>query len=258
MIDLHSHILPGFDDGVRTPEEARELARAAFADGVRAIAATPHVRDDYPTRAEEMERGVALLRADLAEQGITIDVLPGGELDLDRLEELDDDELRRFSLAGSGRYLLVEFPYYGWPRSLEWLPSTLSSLRLVPVLAHPERNADVQRRPERLTGWVAEGGLVQVTAASVDGRLGRRARAGARALLERGLVHVVASDAHSPDLRACGLAAAAAAIETDELAQYLTVDAPAAIVAGEPVPPPPRRRRRRGFRQAEKRKRGTP
>ena len=58
MIDLHSHILPGLDDGSRTVQDARALARRAAEDGVTAIAATPHVRSDYPTRPEEMERGV--------------------------------------------------------------------------------------------------------------------------------------------------------------------------------------------------------
>ena len=62
MIDLHSHILPGLDDGARTLEDARELARRAAADGVTAVAATPHVRPDYPTRPEDMERGVLGLR----------------------------------------------------------------------------------------------------------------------------------------------------------------------------------------------------
>ncbi|MGH3041432.1 MAG: CpsB/CapC family capsule biosynthesis tyrosine phosphatase, partial [Gaiellaceae bacterium] len=111
MIDLHSHILPGLDDGSRTVEDARALARRAAQDGVTAIAATPHVRSDYPTRPEEMERGVLKLREDFLEHGIHVEVLHGGELDLVALGSLDDDDLRRFSLARSGRYLLLEFPY---------------------------------------------------------------------------------------------------------------------------------------------------
>ena len=102
MIDLHSHILPGLDDGSRTVEDARELARRAAEDGVTAIAATPHVRSDYPTRPEEMERGVSRLREDFLEQGIDVEVLPGGEIDLGMLASLDDDGLRRFTLARRG------------------------------------------------------------------------------------------------------------------------------------------------------------
>ena len=106
MIDLHSHILPGVDDGVATLAEARELARAALADGATAIAATPHVREDFPTSPGTMEEGVAALRQDFGEQGIELDVLTGGELSLGLLPTLDRDELMRFSLAGSERYVL--------------------------------------------------------------------------------------------------------------------------------------------------------
>ena len=99
MIDLHSHILPGLDDGAHTIDDSRELARAAIADGVRSIAATPHVRADYPTGADAMEAGVADLRRDFGEQGIALEVLHGGEIALDRLEDLSREELGRFTLG---------------------------------------------------------------------------------------------------------------------------------------------------------------
>ena len=198
MIDLHSHILPGVDDGVATLDEARTLARAVLADGAAAIAATPHVRDDWPTSADRMEEGVAALRQDFAEQGIELDVLTGGELALDRLPTLDAGELRRFSLAGSERYVLVEFPYAGWPLGLDSAIHDLGAAGLTPLLAHPERNRTVQEQPERLERALGAGALVQVTASSVDGRGGTAARTAARRLLELGFVHVVASDAPPP------------------------------------------------------------
>jgi protein-tyrosine phosphatase len=245
VIDLHSHILPGLDDGSRTVEDARALARRALEDGVTAIAATPHVRADYPTRPEEMERGVRLLREDFVEQGIHLEVLHGGEIDLGLLSSLDDDALRRFSFAQTGRYLLLEFPYTGWPAGLEEAVYGLGLRGLVPVLAHPERNREAQRDPGRLGEAVRLGALVQVTAASVDGRLGRSAQQAAFRLLELGLAHVLASDAHTPDVREAGLAAAAESLEDEALARFLTTEAPEAIVAGEAVPPPPRKQRRR-------------
>jgi len=246
MIDLHSHILPGLDDGSRTVEDARLLARRAAEDGVSAVAATPHVRSDYPTRAEEMERGVARLREDFPEQGIDVEVLPGGEIDLGMLAALDDDELRRFALAGSGRYLLLEFPYTGWPSGLEETVYGLGLRGFVSVIAHPERNREVQADPGRLAEAVRMGSLVQLTAASVDGRIGRSSQKAAERLLADGLAHVLASDAHTPEIREAGLGAAAEAVGDDRLAAYLTTEAPAAIVAGEAVPsPPPKARRRR-------------
>jgi protein-tyrosine phosphatase len=248
VIDLHSHILPGLDDGSRTVEDARELARRAAADGVTAIAATPHVRADYPTRPEEMERGVLALRQDFVEQRIPVEVLHGGELDLVMLGSLDDDALRRFSLARSERYLLLEFPYTGWPSGLEETVDGLGRRGFVSVLAHPERNREAQADPGRLAEAVRLGALVQLTAASVEGRIGRSSQRAAQRLLDAGLAHVLASDAHTPEIREAGLATAVEAVGDERLAAYLTVEAPGAIVAGEALPgPPPRPRRRRRF-----------
>jgi protein-tyrosine phosphatase len=247
VIDLHSHILPGLDDGSRTVEDARALAQRAAEDGVTAIAATPHVRSDYPTQPDEMERGVLRLREDFVAQGIQVEVLHGGEIDLESLGSLDDDDLRRFSLARSGRYLLLEFPYSGWPAGLEETVYGLGLRGLTAVLAHPERNRAVQADPGRLGEAVRLGALVQVTAASVDGRIGRSSQKAADRLLESGLAHVLASDAHTPEIREAGLADAAEAVGDDRLATFLTAEAPAAIVAGEPVPDPPRKARRRRY-----------
>ncbi|HEV2590961.1 MAG TPA: CpsB/CapC family capsule biosynthesis tyrosine phosphatase [Gaiellaceae bacterium] len=230
MIDLHTHVLPGFDDGVRSIEEARELARAAAAEGVATIAATPHVRDDYPTAVERMERGVRLLNADFAEQGIGVEVITGGELDLRRLWELDPDDVARFTLGGAGRWLLLETPYRGWP---ELLPRTVEALRrqgIETLLAHPERNDEVQRDPSRLAPLVGEGMRVQVTAGSVDGRIGDAARRCSFALIELGLVHVLASDAHGPDVRGVGFASAIEALGDDALAARLTEEAPLGMI----------------------------
>jgi protein-tyrosine phosphatase len=235
VIDLHAHILPGFDDGVRSIEEARDLARAAAAEGVTAIAATPHVRDDYPTSVERMVRGVSLLRADFEREGIAMQVLTGGELDLDRLWQLDPGEVRRFTLAATGRWLLVEMPYAGWPANFERKVAALRAQGIDTLLAHPERNDVVQREPTRLAALVAEGLRVQITAASVDGRLGDKTRACAHRLIEDGLAHVLATDAHAPSVRTTGLAAAVDALGDPALAHRLTVDNPSAIVGGLPV-----------------------
>ena len=246
MIDLHAHILPGVDDGVGTIEEARDVARAASAEGVTVIAATPHVRSDYATAVEVMEAGVADLRADLAREGLGVDVVHGGEISFDWLNRLSDEELERFSFAQNGRYLLVEPPYSGWPLGLGAQVAALRRRGLTAILAHPERNGAVRSSPDRLTPLVAAGALVQLTAGSLTGAAGRATREIARLLIDRGLAHLIASDVHGPATRPYEFAAGAAAIHDDALRRWLVEDVPAAIVAG--VPPPNRPTRRRRFR----------
>ncbi|HMO00714.1 MAG TPA: hypothetical protein PKD59_14975 [Miltoncostaeaceae bacterium] len=247
MIDLHCHILPGIDDGAASLAESVEIARGAVRDDIVAIVATPHVRDDYPTTASTMERLVDEVRDALAGERIPIEVLRGGEVALDALMALEEPELRRFALGGAGRYLLVEFPYMGWPLPLPDQIERLHALGLGCVIAHPERSPDVQERPERLAPLVEAGALVQLTASSLDGRLGRRSHRCAIRLLDAHLAHAVASDAHGPLTRAVGMSGAASAVGDDALARWLTVEVPTAIVAGDDVPPRPRRRRRWGF-----------
>jgi protein-tyrosine phosphatase len=179
--------------------------------------------------------------------GIAVEVLPGGELDLAYAESLGDDELHRFGLGGNPNLLLLEFPYVGWPVGLHDLVFRLRVRGYSIVLAHPERNTEVQDRPERLLDLVDAGVWVQLTAASVDGRLGRRNAAGARALLDAGLAHLIASDAHAPAIRAIGMGAAAEAIGDAQLARWLTHDVPEALVAGE-VPPQRPARAKGGLR----------
>ena len=236
MIDLHSHVLPAIDDGPQALDGSLEMLAAARADGIAQLAATPHVRDDWPTTPEQMERAVDELNA--LDTGV--EVLRGAELDMEYAESLDDDALRRFGLGGNPQLLLLEFPYVGWPIGLRDLVFDLQVRGFAIVLAHPERNAEVQEQPERLRdlGDV----YVQLTAASVDGRLGRRSAATSRALLDAGLAHLIASDAHEPFIREIGMAAARDAVG-DALGRWLTHDVPRALVAGETPPQRPSRSR---------------
>jgi protein-tyrosine phosphatase len=247
VIDLHSHILAGLDDGPATLAESVEMARDAVADGITVVGATPHVRDDYPTTAEAMERAVAELRDALAREGVALDVRTGGEVALGRLERLTPDELRRFGLGGNPRYLLVETPYAGWPLDFAEPMFRLDTQGVTPVVAHPERNGEVRAKPELLEPLVQAGALVQLTAASLDGRFGRTTAAVSRELIERGLAHLVASDAHVPTIREIGMSSARAAVGDETLADWLTRDVPRAIVDDTKLPPRPQRTHPRGM-----------
>ena len=240
MIDLHTHILPGIDDGAQTLQDAVDMARLFVREGVTAVAATPHVRDDYPTSADVMLRAVVALQRVLDEEEIPLTLLPGAEVALDWLARLDDDELRRLSLAGSGRYVLVETPYRGWPLELLERLLRLRAAGFTPVLAHPERNPVVQATPSLLGPLVGGGTLVQVTAASLDGRLGTASRNTGHRLLAAGLAHIVASDSHGSRVRQAGMLSAVGAIRDDALARWLVSDVPNAIARGTDLPPRPR------------------
>ena len=152
--------------------------------------------------------------------------------------EIAPDDLARLSIAQSGKYVLIEVPYRGWPQSLPAALAHLRRLGMTAMLAHPERNPEVQDRPDRLAAVVRDGALVQITSASLDGLLGQAANTAAEHLLELELVHVLASDVHGPHVRG-GFADALSRIADDALRRYLTMDAPAAIVVAEPLPPKP-------------------
>ena len=126
MIDLHSHVLPGIDDGAADLDEAVGICEAAAVDGIEVIAATPHVRHDYPTTPAQMEAALVQVQAAVGDR---IRVVGGGELDLGELGR-PREELARFGLGGS-RTLLVETPYVGLSAATVDLIKTDKAVMLV-------------------------------------------------------------------------------------------------------------------------------
>lgn len=243
MIDLHSHILPGIDDGAPDLEASVEMALAAVAAGTRIVVATPHVNTRYDNDPALIGRLVGELNVALSDRQIPLAILPGAEISLSRLIGLSDEALQGLSL-GAGRSLLVESPYAERAALLEDALFDLQLRGFRPVLAHPERCPSFQGEPDRLAALARRGVLCSVTSGSLAGQFGGRARDLAVRLLGGGLVHDLASDAHdharrSPDLTA-GFAAAEAELPgvSEQLAWSVRA-APAAILAGEPLPPQP-------------------
>lgn len=239
VIDLHTHILPGLDDGVASLAEAVDLARESWTSGVDQIVATPHVRDDYPTTRRQIDAGLEQLREALAAANVPLQLHRGAELDVRLAAGLEPAELERLLLGESRRYLLLEVPYSGSPHVLEAFAHTLRRRDIIPILAHPERSATYADKPDYLLPLLEAGCLVQVTAGSVVGDAGRRIRRTTRELLQRGMVHVLASDAHGHRIPRSSLADGALELDA-ALADYLTQQTPAAILAGLPVADPPR------------------
>ena len=245
MIDLHCHILPGIDDGPPTMADALDLGRLAVANGITTIVATPHVSWDYPgNTAARIAAKVTEVNAALRDAGIALEVLPGAEVAMTRALELDPGELEALRLGG-GPYLLVEGAMT--PSGLGW-DYTLGTLRARGhriVLAHPERLPAFRRDREMLVRLIEDGMVAQLTAASLTGRFGKEVQAFSKALMADGLVHNVASDAHSTGRRAPSIAAELEAAGLGAHAHRLADEVPRAVLSGAPLPEAPRAAKRR-------------
>ena len=243
MIDLHCHILPGIDDGAPDVEASVEMAGEAVRGGTTVMVATPHVNARYRNEPEAISRLVDELNIVLAQRDIPLTVVPGAEVALDRLPDLTDEALADLCM-GSGPYLLVESPYGDRADSLEEALFALQLRGLRPMLAHPERCPAFQRDADRLSTVVERGILCSITAGSMAGRFGTRARRLAVEMLRDGLVHDVASDAHDGFSRGPGLAAGFREAEADlpgiaSQMEWFTRAAPTALLAGKRPPPRP-------------------
>ena len=245
MIDLHSHLLPGIDDGAPDLERALDLARAAAGQGTRVLAATPHLRADFPdVRPDELAERCDEVRAAIDDAGIELEVVQGGEAGVMWAVNASDEELRAGSYGARGTDLLVETPYGQLNDAFEQLLFTLPERGYRLLLAHPENNPTFHRTPERLHELVERGVMLQVTARSlIRSERKKGPRPLAESLLRDGHAHVLASDAHSghqlrPPALGAG-AAAAAELVGEERAKWMVEDAPAAILAGKPLPPAP-------------------
>lgn len=255
MIDLHSHLLPGIDDGAPDLEHALELARAAAEQGTRVLAATPHLRGDFPeVHPAELAGRCEQVRAAIGEAGVELEVVQGGEAGVIWAMSASDEDLRAGSYGARGTDLLVESPYNALDDNFEGMLFSLQDRGYRLLLAHPENNPTFQRDPARLRALVERGVLLQVTARSlIRPERKRGPRPLAESLVCDGHAHVLASDAHSGrQLRPPALGAgvdAAAALVGEARARWMVEDAPAAILSGEPLPdaPPAERTARRGL-----------
>lgn len=197
MIDLHSHIIPAIDDGAQSWEEAISMCRMAWEDGIQIIAATPHVFNGvYQPDIANIVDQCAQLQNRLRSEKISIQIIPGAEVH----SCINLPELLRaqptLTMNGKGRYFLLEFPHTTLPPNAEQFIFELMLHDYVPIIAHPERNARIQDDASLLEKLVSRGALCQVTAMSLTGNFGKRAKECVYKLLRSGCVHLVASDAH--------------------------------------------------------------
>lgn len=237
------------------------MAQRAVEEGIRTIAATPHIREDHPVEIADLPGQVEAMNSALRAAEVPLDVVKGGELAITKVADLSDEELDSICL-GSGRYVLVESPYSTIADLLEHTLFDLQARGFRPLLAHPERSPCFASDLPRLRALVDNGILCSVTAGSFAGRFGSTVRGFAVELLRTSLIHNVASDAHDARRRHPGLwwgleSLAGEFKGLSEYAGWLTVDVPSAILAGHDIPasgPPPDRSSllRRGFAWARR------
>jgi protein-tyrosine phosphatase len=251
MIDIHSHILPGVDDGARNLDEALAMARLAVADGTTHLFATPHHIYFLPLTRKEVRGRVNALQKALDDAGIALTIVPGHEV---RLYEdvLADWEVELAGPLGDSRYVLAEPDFYRFDRSNVRIVLEMIDRGIIPVLAHPERIIPIQEDLSLIEPILERGGLVQVTSDNLvppvlAGSAGAKthplvsskaARDTALEMLKRGWVHIIASDAHNTSSRRPGLSAArdaAAKIVGLPQAQAMVTTNPQAIVDDQPL-----------------------
>ncbi|MDB5861541.1 MAG: Tyrosine-protein phosphatase YwqE [Ramlibacter sp.] len=201
MIDLHSHILPGIDDGSRSLEMSLDMARMAVADGIKVMACTPHIYPGlYMNDAAGIRAARDALQGSLNEHGIPLQLTTGADVHLvpGLLEGLREGRVP--SLHGT-RYLLLEPPHHVAPPHFAESVFNLVAAGYVPVITHPERLTWVEDHYQVFAELTRQGAWMQLTAGSLTGVFGARAKHWAERFLDDGLTHILATDAHSSGRR---------------------------------------------------------
>ncbi|MFE4036150.1 tyrosine-protein phosphatase [Priestia sp. YIM B13489] len=201
MIDIHSHILPGIDDGALTMEDAVSMAKQAVNEGITKIIATPHHQNGiFFNRQQDIIKRVRELNCVLQSENIPLEVLPGQETRIYG-SLLDDFEKGDILTLNHTNYLFVELPSGHVPRYTEQLLFEMQLKGLTPIIVHPERNAEIMNNPEKLLNLVKKGALAQLTAGSLTGHFGKKVQRLSVQLIESNTIHFIASDAHNTSTR---------------------------------------------------------
>jgi protein-tyrosine phosphatase len=240
LIDLHCHILPALDDGALDMDDAIAMAREAERDGITVVCATPHIRDDHDVRIDELPQRVATLQRELERQGVGVRIIQGAEVAQPAVGRLSEAHLRELSLGGGGWVLLEPAPG-PIADALPALSERLAERGVRTIVAHPERHAGIGFE-RYLRELAARGCLIQWTAEFIAGRDVADRDDPVLRLAREGLVHLLASDAHSshggrPLRLSAGVAALRAVCPADRVA-WIAQQAPEAILRGEPLSAP--------------------
>jgi protein-tyrosine phosphatase len=213
LIDLHCHLLPGIDDGAKNLAMSLDMARIACADGITTIVCTPHILPTvYDNAGPEIKAAVTLLQQELSMEGIPLRLLSGADVHIvpDLVSGLNNG---RIITLASSRYLLLEPPHHVMPPKFDDCIFRLQSTGYVAILTHPERLSWIEPQYASIRRMIHKGLWIQLTAGSLTGRFGQGPRYWAERMLDEGLCHVFATDAHNTSTRPPHLARVQAMVE---------------------------------------------
>ncbi|WP_137790970.1 CpsB/CapC family capsule biosynthesis tyrosine phosphatase [Bacillus sp. E(2018)] len=202
MIDIHSHILPGIDDGAATLDDALRMAEAAVKEGITHLYATPHHRNGrFENEKQPILHHVNIFNEELTRRDISLQILPGQEIRLykELIEDLERGDI--IPLNQQSKHLLIEFPSSNVPAYAAETIYELIIRNYTPIIVHPERNSEIMENPDLLYDLIIEGALTQITANSVVGNFGKKIMNFSHDLIKANMTHFVASDAHNVSSR---------------------------------------------------------
>lgn len=205
MIDIHSHVLPGIDDGAVTAEQSLALAHHAMADGITHMVFTPHIQPGvYDNNIATITGAFELLKSVLAEENIDLNIAMAAEVRLcpEIRPMMDRENLPLYCGPSEKKTLLLELPHSHVPPGTEQMLKWLLDQNIGVLIAHPERNKEIIRNYDRVEPFIEMGCKLQVTSGAMSGRFGAPPRLAGEYMLKRGWIHVLASDAHNLRARA--------------------------------------------------------
>lgn len=216
MIDIHSHIIPGIDDGSKSMEMTLEMLRNAEKDGTSDIIATPHYLLEYgETEISEVKALVEEINSIINNEGINLRVYSGQEVYY--TENIIQNYIEgKIGTLNDSKYMLIEFPMRKFDDNILDVIYELQVRDIIPIIAHPERYMPIMEKPSYINKFIDEGYLFQMNGGSLEGKFGEKIKKTAEILLENGVYNFIGSDAHNTKNRTIGLANAMSLVDKYE------------------------------------------
>ena len=205
IVDIHSHIIPGIDDGSKNMEMTLEMLKNAEKDGTKDIIATPHYMLEYgESIISEVKILVEEINSIINNQGLNLKIYSGQEVYY--TENIIQDYMEgRIGTLNDSKYMLIEFPMRKFDDNICDIIYELQVRGITPIIAHPERYKPIIEKPSNINKFINEGYLFQMNAGSLEGKFGSDVKKTTEALLENGIYNFIGSDAHNTKNRNTGL-----------------------------------------------------